>query len=523
MYIDNDSWTSISISEILNSLRLSTALKSSWGEDTSYPDDAKNWTQDNPSIGQCAATSVVAQDFLRGDIHKNSAYYHYWNQLPSGSFVDFTHDQFGINEPIVSQGKIKKKNLLKGKKANQALTPQRYKILRKRVKKKLKYLKPTLFLLSSNAQPEYIHDIIETMGLPHGTIQHFRYKLNYVDKPLRKLIPVKGNNQSKYLLGKEAIIIYLNQKRISSRVYKWNKSIPIRTGIIRECYKTGDEDNSIAHFFFEVRESLLHTDVYNKQFPQIFGKSYEKSYTFLTFEDTTNLVTKHQTGKIFEKQCEQIKNIGFTYENEKIKNEYEPPLLILFEGLFKKKRFENSENEVKPKFDASVPKSYYQLAEGISYRYRFRTYGWEFREPYEIKLKVSQKLFNTPEEYSLVVKSSYDSECWELTPSFIEQNTLGYMTLDIKNIVSSKENHSQLTELDWIIFTIFELKRRFMPRFLDIFSDLLFVLGPVYLALIKFLDNIPIKTSWIESWEITLIGIYSTWFLVKLARRWISG
>ena len=145
MYIDDDSWARICHSEILKLLRLSAALKSSWGKDTSYPGDVQKWTKDNPSTGQCAATSLVAQDFLNGVIHMNRNFYHYWNQLPSGAFVDFTHDQFGINEPIVTQGKVQKKSLLNGQKADRAQTKQRYKVLKKRVKKKIDSLSQLYF------------------------------------------------------------------------------------------------------------------------------------------------------------------------------------------------------------------------------------------------------------------------------------------------------------------------------------------------------------------------------------------
>lgn len=522
MYIDDDSWARITPSEVLKSLRLSASLKSSWDKDTSYPRDAEKWTKDNPSIGQCAATSLVAQDILNGVIHKNSPFHHYWNQLPSGAFVDFTHDQFGINEPIASEGKVERKDLLEGERSDNALTNQRYKVLKKRATENLEGLAPTVFLLSSNAQAEYIHDIIESMGVPEGTIMHFRYMLCYIDNALRKLIPVKGKELSNELIDKNSIVIYLNQKYISSGVYKWNDSLPIRMAIIRDCYKTGKADNSITHFFFEVRESLLKTHIYNQHLPQIFGKSFEKAYAFLTFKDTTSLVKKSRSSEVFEIQCDRLKDIGFTFEKGDAKIEYEPPLLILFEGLYRK-FFYKSETVVKPKYDASVPKSYYRLLEGGSYRYKFRTYSWEYRKPYEIKLKVSKQLFTTPEEYSLVVKSAYDSECWELTPSFIEQNTNGYMKLEINSIGMENVRQPQPTELDWIISTIFKLERRWFPRILDAFSDLLFVLGPVYIAVTKIYENTPNKPEWIEFWPINLICIYAIWFLAKLVRRLISG
>ena len=172
----------------------------------------------NPSTGQCAVTSLVVQDYVNGAIHGNSQFHHYWNHLPSGAFVDFTHDQFGINEPIESQGRVERQGLLKGEKAIRALTKQRYKVLKQKVRERIEELEPTVFLLSSNSEPEYVHDIIETIGIPEGTIQHFRYMSRYVDKALRKLIPVRGEtNAPNYIIGTKAIIVYLNQKEATRR------------------------------------------------------------------------------------------------------------------------------------------------------------------------------------------------------------------------------------------------------------------------------------------------------------------
>jgi hypothetical protein len=202
---------------------------------------------------------------------------------------------------------------------------------------------------------------------------------------------------------------------------------------------------------------------------------------------------------------------------------YEPPLLVLFEGLYKS-GFLRKSIAVAPHTDSTVPKSYYRLVEGVSYHYRFRTYTWEYRKPYQIRLHVPKKLFCTPDEHLLVVKSAYDSECWELIPSFTEQNTNGNMTLEIKSTeINTDRQAKDPVELDWRIPIMFVLKRRMSLRILDTLSDLLFALGPVYIASTKLFENTPQKPPLIDAWPFVLIGIYSVWALVKIARRFIAG
>ena len=516
--IDDRSWSRIYPQELMQSLLISAALNASWEKDTSYPDDANRWTEDEPSIGQCAVTSLVVQKYTGGTIHRNSKFKHYWNQLPSGAFVDFTRDQFKTKEQIESEGTVKRKDLLKGYKANSAMTEKRYRILLNRVESQINSLRPTLFLFSSNAQAEYIQDIVETIGSPNGTTHHFRYMLRYIDPALRELIPVQNENTHQHLIGAEVIISYLNQKSMSKGTYNWNASFPVRMGIIRECYKTGTADNSVAHFYFEVRENILEANSFNQKLPEIFGELFEKAYALLTFEDTAKLIVKHPGSKIFEIQCERLKSIGLTYETDKEKIDYEPPLMIFIEGIFDKQG-----DLVEQKYDSFSCKTYYQLTEATSYFFKFRTYNWDYKKPYEITLRVSKQLFCTPEEYVLPVNSSYDSECWELTTAFIQQSTNGYIRLEAKAKDHNSKNQIASRELNWCTFSMFELKRKLSLRILDTLGESLFVMGPIYLTASKMAESQPTTAHWFSNWPIVVGIIYSSWFIVKMIRRWIGG
>ena len=69
---------------------LRTALFSSWSNQSSTL-----WKVENPALGQCGVTALVAQDILGGDILKTpyGDIWHYYNRI-DGENVDYTESQF---------------------------------------------------------------------------------------------------------------------------------------------------------------------------------------------------------------------------------------------------------------------------------------------------------------------------------------------------------------------------------------------------------------------------------------------
>lgn len=74
--------------------RLIDAIQMSWGSDTTT--DPENWTQENPSYGQCAVTSLIVQHFFGGSLVRTvvEGVSHYYNELPDGTELDLTRQQF---------------------------------------------------------------------------------------------------------------------------------------------------------------------------------------------------------------------------------------------------------------------------------------------------------------------------------------------------------------------------------------------------------------------------------------------
>ena len=82
----------------INIENISEAFEKSWSLNSS-----SKWKQNNPALGQCGVTALVAQDCLGGEIIKTWVVkpeiklWHYYN-LIDGKSVDFTISQF--DEPI---------------------------------------------------------------------------------------------------------------------------------------------------------------------------------------------------------------------------------------------------------------------------------------------------------------------------------------------------------------------------------------------------------------------------------------
>jgi 8-oxo-dGTP pyrophosphatase MutT (NUDIX family) len=93
---------------MLNVELLRPLVRAAWGPDTRDPHDLTGWEPGNPARDQCGTTALVVQDLLGGElilgeVHVDGAKigHHYWNQLPDGTTVDLTADQFYPGEVVV--------------------------------------------------------------------------------------------------------------------------------------------------------------------------------------------------------------------------------------------------------------------------------------------------------------------------------------------------------------------------------------------------------------------------------------
>lgn len=78
--------------------RIYLKLLEVWSPNTCYPPIKDEWTEKNPSFGQCAATAAAICMIYGGNLAFSKEGYHYWNILPDGSQHDFTRAQFTSGE-----------------------------------------------------------------------------------------------------------------------------------------------------------------------------------------------------------------------------------------------------------------------------------------------------------------------------------------------------------------------------------------------------------------------------------------
>ena len=95
--------------------KLKEILNCSWNKDTCSPGLRDKWNEDNSSIGQCAITALVVNDYFGGRIMRcmTSSGSHYYN-LIDNEIVDLTVDQFLGETPLYSQGEERTREYLLG-------------------------------------------------------------------------------------------------------------------------------------------------------------------------------------------------------------------------------------------------------------------------------------------------------------------------------------------------------------------------------------------------------------------------
>lgn len=108
------------------------ALKECWIKETS--NQPEKWTKTNPSLGQCAITSIIVKEMFGGIIIRGemkNGQKHYWN-LVGNDVVDLTRDQFKHELSFERISLVNKSKLLENED-----TAKRLVILKKKLKKEL--------------------------------------------------------------------------------------------------------------------------------------------------------------------------------------------------------------------------------------------------------------------------------------------------------------------------------------------------------------------------------------------------
>jgi len=115
-------------------------LREAWCRETASPSCQADWTTANPALGQCAVSALVVQDLIGGIIVRAvipGSGSHYWNEIPNGEDVhvfDPTRSQFPSSTVIPRGERVVREYILGSERALLAGTPERYALLKDRVR-----------------------------------------------------------------------------------------------------------------------------------------------------------------------------------------------------------------------------------------------------------------------------------------------------------------------------------------------------------------------------------------------------
>lgn len=363
-----------------------------------------------------------------------------------------------------------------------------------------------LYLMSSNASEEYILDTLETLALPSGIVHHFRYELKWIDNNLKSKLRRKGEKKNSVFKDMHVIVSYLYQSvnKTYKNNWKWHKIYPLRTGVLMDAYKTGNEDDvDVAHFYFKIKNYFYYK---NQNFTEIMKKNAEqnfgKDYAFLNFPFYEKYVANKEDNKsAIHKICQSniIENFILAKKKKKCY-----PLFYFIDNLK-----DVNGNVIEPKYKPNCNKSFYKLEEGESYFLDLGTYYPKEPIKFRIKLAGDQKAISISSN-ELEVKSRYNEESFMFTSLILEKDILTFIKIKTEIEENMKNNH-MLKILNLDIALPIEIKRKKRYRWIDAISEIGFGIGTGLIALSAVLGD-----KWKVSYWWIVILFYLVWIVCKI-------
>lgn len=140
-------------------IELEKILKLSWTKETSY--SPEEWTDSNPTLGQCDITALIIQDFMGGVIKRCMCgnISHYYNFV-NNEIIDLTVEQiYAIIPDYLNSENRTREYILFNKN-----TKRRYLVLLKKVKENFMKYGEKEYKLRDGNNKEYITKIPGTVG-----------------------------------------------------------------------------------------------------------------------------------------------------------------------------------------------------------------------------------------------------------------------------------------------------------------------------------------------------------------------
>ncbi len=141
--------------------QLKKLLENSWSLETCSPGLKSKWNENNPSLGQCAITALIINDYFGGKIMRcmASSGSHYYNLIDE-EIVDLTVEQFQGEIPEYEKGEERTREYL----LSNEDTKNRYKKLLYNLKQSIRVSQGKKFKLVDENGKQYLSDTPGLLG-----------------------------------------------------------------------------------------------------------------------------------------------------------------------------------------------------------------------------------------------------------------------------------------------------------------------------------------------------------------------
>lgn len=302
-----------------------------------------------------------------------------------------------------------------------------------------------LYLVSSSSSREYVADCVESLALPAGMVQHFRYRLKYIDDRLSDFLPNRPNKLGRDLQALPVIVVYVYQAQTGGhwkpeeRVDPAGAFMPLRCGSLIDAFR----DGQIAHFYFQVSDyvkpsygriptrELLNRSV---RFRTASTKDARPSYAHLGRD--LGLADKREGGAIaFQKFVDTV----YRPSEWRTRSSGSAPLDVTYEivfvrvaGIFRERRDDLIALTPSLRGPHGNPSAEYELQSGETYHIKIVTH-LSARVPAELpaqgnarlRLLYDPSLLRPVGPTSFRLSSAYDLQYW----SIIADCTAGQRTV----------------------------------------------------------------------------------------------
>jgi len=391
-----------------------------------------------------------------------------------------------------------------------------------------------LYLMSSNAKKEYILDALETLALPKGAIQHYRYQLQYLGKDLIDMLPEESASKSE-LKNAKVLSNLKNAKVLSNYLYQikegknyvWKAAYPVRFGTLMDAYKTGESEHDVAHFYFKVEEHVSFNNTrYEDFFSFIHSLAEEEDKMKYAFYKKVpeNILSPSPANKDrsdFTSTCEIIDNFKGP-KDPPDKSKYIPPVFCYIRGIKNNKGV-----LIEPRYDPEYRKSVYDLTEGERYYFEYEVISKKNPQKYTVMLLCDEKIFSSVPKYERESDVRYDEDSFSLVPSLLEREVSSELIfkLEFKELKESKEsnnseklkysNSNKQEPLNISINFETNIKINIWFRLTDAGADIFFGLGTASIAFAKLFEGKNIFNWWPKA----VIVFYVGWIFLSFRRK----